>query len=84
MQVSLNLSPELHQQIETSASSIGKSISDFIIDKVQIGLDEERALKKLEDFIELRLAAADRGEISEKPIEEIVKEAFKKAVESQK
>ena len=82
MQVSVDFHPNLYQQIEASAKSAGKSISDFIVDKVQIGLDEERALKKLEDFIERRLDAADRGEISDKPIDEIVRVAFEKALKN--
>ena len=84
MQVSLNLTPELHHKIESTASSIGKSISDFIIDKVLIGLDEEKALKDLESFLEPRIIAAKQGKISEKSIDEIVEEAFKKALDSQK
>ena len=82
MQISVDFDPDLYQQIEASVKSARKSISDFIIDKVQIGLDEESALKKLEDFIEHRLDAADRGAVSEKSIDEIISDAFENALKN--
>ena len=83
MQVSLDLTPELHHKIESTANSTGKSISDFILDKVLIGLDEEKASMDFKNFIEPRIDEAKRGGLTEESFDEIVEEEFKKALDSQ-
>ena len=84
MQISINLTPVLHQEIELTANSIGKSINDFIVDIVQTELVDIKAQKDLENFLEPRINAAKQGKISKKTFDEIVDESFKKALESQK
>ena len=79
IQISINLRPELHQEIESTANSIGKSISDFIVDIVRINLDDAKAQKDLENFLKPRINAASQGKISKKTFNEIVDESFKKA-----
>ena len=82
MQVALDLTPELHHKIESTANSIGKSINDFILDKVLAGLDDDIAKKDFKNFIETRIIEAKRGELTDESIDEIVEAEIKKAMNS--
>ena len=82
MQVSVNFTPELYQYIESSASSLGKSISEIITEKFQAEFDEEQQAKReLVKFLEPDIIAAKSGNVSKKTFREIVKEALNEATE---
>ena len=82
MQVSVNFTPELYQYIESSASSLGKSISEIITEKFQAEFDEEQQAKReLVEFLEPDIIAAKSGNVSKKTFREIVKEALDETAE---
>ena len=84
MQVSLNITSEFYQHLESSASSIGKSINDFITDLVKSGYEEHQAIHDLDDFLEPSIKAAREGIVSNKTFEEATTEALEKAMKRQK
>ena len=82
MQVSVDFTPELYQYIESSASSLGKSISEIITEKFQAEFDEEQqAIRELVDYLEPDIIAANNGNVSKKTFKEIVKEALDEGIE---
>ena len=82
MQVSVIFTPELYQYIESSASSLGKSISEIITEKFQAEFDEEQQAKReLVEFLEPDIIAAKSGNVSKKTFREIVKEALYETAE---
>lgn len=74
MRLSIEISPEQHQRLKASAALQGKSIKDYVLDKTLPNLDEQSALNKLESFLKPRLDAADRGELSDKSVDDIFDE----------
>ena len=84
MQVLLNLTPDLYKQIDSTAKSIGKSVNDFLVDKLSNDFDDKKAQEDLENFLAPRITAAKQGKITDKTIDEIVEESFKKAESVQK
>ena len=83
MQVSLNITSDFYQQLESSASVIGKSISDFMTDLVQSGYEEHLATSELDDLLEPSVKAAKMGIVSDKTFDEVAKEALEKAIKNQ-
>ena len=77
MQISLNVSPELHQQISSTAEYLEKSIEDYIIERLSEP-DEVQALKELDDFLESRVISANQGNFVDKTATEIMNEAVQK------
>ena len=85
MQLSLNIKPELYQQMETSASLRGKSIDNFVVDEIQsLCEDEQRAIKELDDFLKPTIIAANNGHVSDKTPDEIFKEVMESVSENQR
>ena len=77
MQISLNVTPELHQQLSSATEYFGKSITDYIIERLTEP-DEEQAMKELDDFLEPRVISANQGNFVDKTATEIMNEAVQK------
>ena len=77
MQITFNVSPELHQQISSSAEYLEKSIEDYIIERLTEP-DEEQALKELDDFLEPRVISAKQGNFVNKSVREIANEVLQR------
>ena len=85
MQVSIDIKPELYQYLESTASSLGKSISEIIADKFQPELDEEQQAKnELVKFLEPTIKELRNGIVSEKSFDEIVNEALEEVTHKNK
>ena len=74
MRLSIDISPEQHQRLKASAALQGKTIKDYVLDKTLPNVDEESALAALESFLKPRVEAADRGELSDKSVDDIFNE----------
>lgn len=74
MRLSIDISPEQHQRLKASAALQGKTIKDYVLDKTLPNADERSALTELESFLKPRLEAADRGELSDKSVDDIFNE----------
>lgn len=79
MRLSIDITPEQHQNLKAAAALQGKSIKSYVLERALPNTDEQAALKKLEAFLEPRVAAAKAGEVSSKSIDDIFDEEIAKA-----
>jgi len=75
--LSIDLTPEQHQKIKAVAAMQGKSIKEYVLNRIlPTSSDEEMALQELEAFLDERVKLAKAGEISQKSAEEIFQEVY--------
>ena len=63
MRLSVEVTPEQHQRLKAIAALQGKSIKDYVLDRVLPATpasDEEQALQELEAFLEPRIKEAEQ------------------------
>jgi len=76
MRLSIEVSPEQHQQLKAVAALCGKSIKAYVLERVlpdtQAG-DDAKALSQMETFLEPRFKAA-HGVAVNKSVEQIFEE----------
>ena len=75
MRLSIEVTPEQHQRLKVVAALRGKTIKDYVLDRVLPG-EEDEALRELEAFLEPRIKAAE-GKTVNKSVEQIFEEAHK-------
>ncbi len=76
MRLSIEVTPEQHQRLKAVAALSGKTIRDYVLERVlDSDMTENEALKQLEDFLKPRIEAAGRGEFSSKDFDGIIAEA---------
>ena len=79
MRLSIEVTPEQHQRLKAVAALRGKSIKDYVLDRVLPEVpapDEDEALRQLETFLEPRIKAA-QDETVNKSVEQIFEEPHK-------
>ncbi len=74
MRLSIEISPEQLQRLKALAARQGKSIKDYVLDKTLPNSGENLSLQELEGFLAPCIAAAHRGELSTKSVDEIFAE----------
>ncbi len=78
--LSIEVTPEQHQLLKAMAALQGKSIKDFILDKVLPQQAEEQpqnySVKQLETLLQQRLQSAGRGEFSKQSVTDIFEQAI--------
>ena len=74
MRLSIEISPEEHQQLKAAAALQGKSIKDYVLERTLPNSQEKAALQKLESFLKPRVDAAMDGERSSLSVDEIFDE----------
>lgn len=77
--LSIEVSPEQHQKIKALAALQGKSIKDFILNKLFSGNDgdEQAALAELEELLLSRIKKAKDSPVSTKTIQQITDSALR-------
>ena len=75
MRLSIEVTPEQHQRLKVVAALRGKTIKDYVLDRVLPG-EEDDVLRELEAFLEPRIKAAE-GKTVNKSVEQIFEEAHK-------
>ena len=75
MRLSIEVTPEQHQRLKVVAALHGKTIKDYVLDRVLPG-EEDDVLRELEAFLEPRIKAAE-GKTVNKSVEQIFEEAHK-------
>ena len=77
--LSIEVTPEQHQLLKAMAALQGKSIKDFILDKVLPQQAEEQpqnySVKQLETLLQQRLTSAYNGNYSEQSVTDIFEQA---------
>jgi hypothetical protein len=77
--LSIEITPEQHQRLKAVAALSGKSIKDYVLDRILPSFSEDtKALQELEQFLQPRIAAAKRGAVSKKSVRQIFNEVRKK------
>ncbi|WP_213995253.1 DUF1778 domain-containing protein [Arsukibacterium sp.] len=78
--LSIEVTPEQHQLLKAMAALQGKSIKDFILDKVLPHQVTEQAkhysVKQLEYLLQQRLQSARQGNFSEQSVTDIFEQAI--------
>ena len=75
--LSIEVTSEQHQRLKAVAALQGKSIKDYVLERVlpplsdRGSMSEEEALDKLENFLKPRIESAERGEFSARSVEQI-------------
>ena len=76
--LSIEVTPEQHKRLKAVASLQGKSIKDYVLERVLPPMpneaprtEEEEALIQLENFLKPRIEEAERGEVSSRSVEQI-------------
>ena len=78
MRLSIEITPEQHQNLKAAAALQGKSIKSYVLERTLPNADEQAALQKLEAYLAPRVAAAKAGKISSKSVDEIFDEEIAK------
>ena len=74
MRLSIEISPEEHQQLKAAAALQGKSIKDYVLERTLPDSQEKAALQKLESFLKPRIDAAMNGDRSSLSVDDIFDE----------
>ena len=75
--LSIELTPEQHQQLKAIAALHGQTLKDYILERTlpdlpqNESLSEEETLQRLEAFLKPRISEAERGEVVEGSVEQI-------------
>lgn len=78
--LSIEVTPEQHQRLKAIAALAGKTIKEYVLERVlpplpeRDALSEEDALHQLEAFLKPRIEAAERGDIVTKSVGQIFEE----------
>jgi hypothetical protein len=81
--LSIEVTPEQHQRLKAIAALHGQSIKEYVLARAlpsipdMADLSEEEALRRLEEFLKPRIdriEAAERGEVVNQSVTEIVEE----------
>lgn len=78
--ISIEVTPEQHQRLKACAALTGKTIKEYVLERVlaplpETGtLSEEEALEKLENFLGTRFESVKRGEYVNKSMSSIFEE----------
>ena len=79
--LSIDITPEEHQKLKAIAALKGQSIKDYVLARtlddapVLEGMSEGEAFEALSNFLQPRIEQARRGELSDKSIDDIKREA---------
>lgn len=77
--LTIDISGEQHQQIKALAAMQGKSIKDYVLEKLfSDGSpdEEQQAWEELKALLQERIAAAERGKVSSKTFRQIAEETL--------
>ena len=83
--LSIDITSEEHQKLKAIAALRGQSIKDYVLNRTLMeapaleGMTENEAFSALAAFLEPRIDQARRGELSNKSMDEIRREARKQA-----
>ena len=74
--LSIELTPEQHHQVKALAALSGRSIRNYVLDRLLPSSDEEQALQELETLLDQRLKAAEAGAISQRTVQDIFQDVY--------
>lgn len=75
----IDVTGEEHQRIKALAALQGKSMKDYLLEKIftdHAGTDEDDAMEELENLLAARIDRAEQGAISQKSFGQIAQEVL--------
>jgi Antitoxin ParD len=73
--ITIEVTDEQHQQIKAMAAVLGKSIKEFVLERLfPTDTGEEEAWQELKELLSERIAAAERGELSTQTFAQVFEE----------
>lgn len=76
--LSIEISPEQHQQIKAMAVVERKSIKDLVLDKLfDSKSNDDEAWKKLMQIMDKRIEEAENGAISKRSVDDIAQDVIR-------
>ena len=77
--ISIDVTDDEHKKLKAMAALRGQSIKDYVLERtLGTGDVDDAALEELENLLEKRIQAAQRGAVSRRTASEIVAEATRK------
>lgn len=73
--ISIDVTPEEHQRLKALAALQGKSIKEFVLERTIGTSDDADALRELETMLDARIANAEAGNVSNRSVKEIFRQA---------
>ncbi len=77
MRLSIDITPEQHKRLKSAAELMGLSIEDYVLERTLSTGAQQAAIQELEAFLAPRVEAAERGEFSDRTLDDIFDEAAK-------
>jgi len=74
MRISIEVTPEQHQQLKAAAALQGKSIKNYVLERTLPNASEQKSLDELENFLKPRLDNVTGAPLSRKSVEDIFDE----------
>lgn len=74
--LTIDVSEQQHQALKAMAALSGKTIKQYTLERL-FPSDEEQAMQELKVMLQKRLAAAERGEISQQSTAEIAEQTLR-------
>ncbi len=74
--LSIELTPEQHQQVKALAALSGTSIRNYVLERLLPSSDEEKALQELEAQLDQRWKAAEAGAVSGQTVQDIFQDVY--------
>ena len=75
--LTIEITEQQHQSIKAMAALQGCSIKDYTLKRLFPDNDEDQALEELKALLAPRIARAERGEVSDQTVDEIVEEVLR-------
>ena len=76
MRLSIDITPEQHQWLKAIAALQGQSMKEYVLTRVFGDVGNNEALRRLEDFLEPRIKAA-QGERTQKSVTQIFEDTLR-------
>lgn len=83
MRLSIEVSAEQHQRLKAVAALNGKTIKDYVLERVLLPntseSNEEEALRQLEALLKPRIEDAEKGKVVNKSVQQVFEETHQEA-----
>lgn len=76
--LTIDVTEQQHQALKAVAALAGKTIKQYVLERL-LPSDEEQAMQELQAMLRLRLAEAERGEVSASSAVDVAEEAIREA-----
>lgn len=78
MRLSIEITEEQHRRMKASAAIQGKSIKDYVLERILSDPDEDAGFREIMDFLEPRIENAKKGKVSKSSLSDIMARAIEK------